>query len=193
MSDRVFFPFMFLVGCLLTFLAISPFSTRLPTGAFSAAGRENVRDMTVKGMDLHRMAGGPVGTIYPIGEGENLTLEIALEEKDAYNEPLYGPYLTLEADIENIYSDKKLRVIITARTANTKPAVEFQTAYVSDAGTDSGWKTYVLSQDFQEYAFEYHTPPTGLNVGYDYIAIRPVAETKERRVEIQSIRLQMLN
>lgn len=194
MSDRMFFSLIALLAVGMVVVAINPFADRKPSGPVSSAGR-NALDLVIKGDELYRFVAGNVGalTLVEPGEGRPETLlHVYLERREAYDTPLYGPHLVLDADLERNYEGRRIRVTVTARPAPDWSASEMEVNYSTGRSGESGWERFALSPEFRDYSFEYDVPHADSEMGYDYLAIRPVAPDKQRAVAVAAIRIEGL-
>ena len=191
MPDQVFFPVAALLACLLVTLALDPFTKRVPSGPVSAADRK-VHNMTLKGEDLYRFTLGNVGELNIDGEKNEETVKITLQASDAYDNPRYGTFIAFDESVEFAYQGRRIRITVTARSAGQFPASQFQANYSVGSRGESGWKTFELTNEFQEYAFEYEVPYANRGLGMDYLAVRPVVPEKERTVEIKQLHIKSL-
>ena len=185
----------FLLAAAMVFLALEPFVDRKPSGPFSAAGR-NVQDLTVEGEDLFRFVAGNVGVLNLTEQGDetpHTLLHVFLEQREAYDTPLYGPHLILDSDIERNFENRRIRISITARAASEWGASEMEANYSSGRYGESGWERFKITPAFETYSFEYEVPATDANIGYDYLAVRPVVPEKQRALEIRSINFKTLS
>jgi hypothetical protein len=190
--DTLFFPLAALLAAALVYLAIDPFADRPPRGPVSAGGR-NAEDVTIKGRELNRFLPGDFGTVtmLPAGpKGRDTTVRLDRNADQVYQDPRSGPHVVLAEDIESALGSHPIEVTIEARTVGDFGASSFEANYFAKTGTDSGWKSFPLTRDFQPYTFSWF-PPKPDNLGYDYIGIRPVVPDKHRMMEVRSIRVRV--
>ena len=191
MPDKVFFPLAALLAGLLIFLALDPFSERIPYGPMSAAG-VNVHDMTVEGINLHRFTFGKKGELKVKKDDGVESLLITLKSEEDYDYPLMGTYLPLDADVEYALQGRRVRITVTARWTGQFPASQFLANYSVGSRGESGWIKFDLTPEFQDHSFEYEVPYSNRGLGMDFLAIKPVVPNKERTVEIQKIHFRSL-
>ena len=190
LPDQLFFPIVVLLAVTMVVLALRPFADRKPSGPVSGAGRDAL-NLTIEGDELYRFVAGTVGTLDLVdAEGGNPTLiTISLEAREAYDTPLYGPHLVLEADLERNYEGRDLEITVEARSSEEWGASAMEVNYSTGRFGESGWETFNLTPDFKSYSFIYEVPHTDSSMGHDYLAIRPVVPEKQRSMTVWSIRL----
>ena len=103
-----------------------------------------------------------------------------------------GIFVTLGPKDEKAFAGQLLRITVTARAGRTAPLDQFEIAYFTAGAGDSAWQTFVLTDEFADYAFEY-TPnfPNG-DPGNDYVGIWPDVDGEERTVEVKAISIEIL-
>jgi hypothetical protein len=192
MPDILFFPLAALLAAALVYLAVDPFADRPPRGPVSAGGR-NAEDVTIKGRELSRFLPGDAGglTVLTAGpNGRDTTVRIDRLASQIYKDPRSGPHIVLAEDVEQVLGSHPIEVTIEARTVGDFGASSFEAEYFAKTGSDSGWKSFPLTKDFQPYTFSWF-PPAPDNLGYDYIGIRPVVPDKHRIMEVRSVRVRV--
>lgn len=192
MSDRWFFSLSAALAAGLVILALDPFSDRKPSGPMSAAGSD-VLNLAIEGDNLYRFQAGNVGEIELIEDQGPVILKITLEAREAYDTPLYGPHLALDADIERNYEGRRARITVSARSLDNFQAGKFEVNYSTGNRGESGWMPFTLTREFADYSFEYDIPHADAGMGRDYIAIRPVVPDKLRTMEVRRIQLTSLS
>ncbi len=191
LSDRWFYALSALLAGGLIFLALEPFTDHKPSGPMSAAGADAL-NLTIDGDNLYRFQAGKVGEIALNEETDGVMLRISLEAREAYDTPLYGPHLPLDADIERNYEGRPARITITARSNDQFQASAFEANYTTGSKGESGRISFKLSRDWQDYSFEFDVPRADSGLGNDFIAIRPVVPEKHRTMDVKAIHLKSL-
>jgi len=196
LNDRLFFPLALLVALAMVGGAMMVGRGKPMCGPVGGAnGPADYSKVLVTGTDLCRMVGAKgykLSTIDPEIEPNILTITAS---KDALrDEPEKNAHFILAADLETVYAGQKLRITVTARPAPRQGAQAFQVNYSTGKAGQSGWQTFDLKPDWQEYRFDYHVPLKLLedSTAYDYFSIRPVVPEKSRALEIQRVEFRRL-
>ncbi len=197
MRDPLFFALAALVAGVFVFMAMQPFVERPPRGPLSCGGCVTPEDKTISGEDLHRFMPGNfdgIAIIKTQDTGETV-LRISRLAEEVYDNPLSGPHIDIDSDLEYGFEARTIEVVIEARSVGEFGASRFEADYMAKADEESGWrsadpsgKPFDLTAGFQPYTFQYDTPRRGANLGYDYFGIRPLAPDKRRVMEVRSIR-----
>lgn len=189
MRDRFFFALAAVLAGVFIAMALQPWADRPPTGPVSAGGR-NAEDVTISGEELHRFVPGNYDGIAIVPDGGEPVLRITRLGSEAYEEPLSGPHIVLDSDIENAFESRPVEVEIVARAAGDFGAQKFQADYYARPEAESGWQSFDLTPEWQPYRFQFTVPKIGSEAGYDYIGIRPVVPDQKRRImEVKSLRI----
>lgn len=192
MRDRIFYPLAFALAGAFVFMALQPYSERLPSGAVSGGGR-NAEDVTISGVELNRFVVGEIGgvamDIVTPAEGGEPVLKIDRQATAVYEDPRLGPHLVLAEDIEYAMESRPIEVIVEARSTGEFPASRLEINYFSRVEGESGWQGFDLTPDFQAHTLTFFTPKRGADIGYDYVGIRPAAPDKHREMEVRSVRI----
>jgi hypothetical protein len=192
MRDRIFYPLAFALAGAFVFMALQPYSERLPSGAVSGGGR-NAEDVTISGVELNRFVVGEIGgvamDIVTPAEGGEPVLKIDRQATAVYEDPRLGPHLVLAEDIEYAMESRPIEVIVEARSTGEFPASRLEINYFSRVEGESGWQAFDLTPEFQAYTLAYFAPKRGGDMGYDFVGIRPVTPDKHREMEVRSVRI----
>lgn len=192
MRDLFFYPLAAAVAASFVYLALQPYAERLPSGPVSGGGR-NAEDVTISGAELNRFIVGDLGgtQLDFVSEGDppQTILRIDRDATALYDDPRRGPHVVLAEDLEFALESRPVEVIVEARSAGEFPASQFEVNYFAKSDSESGWKPFTLTPDFQPHKLSFFTPKQGRELGYDYIGIRPVTPDKHRTMEIRSVRI----
>jgi hypothetical protein len=193
MRDYMFFPLAGILAGAFVMMALQPWAERVPSGPVSCGRCANPEDRTVEGKELHRFLPGKYNglkIVTPEGGGAPI-LRITRSAEEQYQSPESGPHVVIDSDLELVFEDRPIEVIITARSVGDIPADRFEANYFakSDAEGESGWIGFVLTREFKDYAFTFQAPNRGGVMGYDVLGIRPVAPDKRRTMEVKAVRI----
>jgi len=191
MRDRFFYPLAFALAGAFVFMALQPYSERLPSGAVSGGGR-NAEDVTISGVELNRFVVGELAGIsmdIVATEGGEQVLRIDREATAAYEDPRIGPHLVLAEDVEYAMESRPIEVIVEARSIGEFPASRLEVNYFAKVDGESEWQGFDLTPEYQTFTLAFFAPKRGADIGYDYIGIRPVAPDKHRAMDVRSVRV----
>lgn len=105
--------------------------------------------------------------------------------------PSAGIFITLGPEDKKIFSDKNLRITVHARKGRANPLDSFDVAYFSQ-GAGSGWKSFELSNEFQDYSFVYKTGKADLGKN-DYVGLWPDVAGQGRTMDIKWLKIELAN
>lgn len=191
MRDILFFPLAAALASTFIFVALDPNAERLPTGAVSGGGRD-AHDLTVKDTELNRfiigdLKGVSLQLVRP--DGGEPYLRIDRQAIATYDDPRLGPHLVLAEDLEVALESRPVEVIFEARSVGDSPADAFEANYFANSETESGWRRFELTREFQTYTLSFFTPRRGREGGYDFVGVRPVAPDGHREMDVRSVRI----
>ena len=188
MKDSIFYPLCVLTMAAMFGVAVLPGLGRLPETPFSGDGSAaGYGSLTIEGRDLNRIkAGGPV-EITLMQDADPWVVRIGHEAGQggqAYDE---GAYFPLGPDFEVQYGGRDLRVDIDMAPTSDWGARSVEVMYATGMQADSGWQRFDLNPEYTTYSFTFTPPPfNGVN-GLDYLAIRPVVESKRGFINVSRI------
>lgn len=188
MPDRVFFPLILTLAGLMILLALRPVEGLCePRGPVGGADSDYVT-ITVDQCNLNRIiAGGEAAMGLLEREGE-LFLKIESYEGVQKDDPVKGPHFELDSDLESVFSDHEIEVTLTVRPSNRKGARAFQVNYSTGRNGESGWQTFDMVPNWQDYSFIYRLPEKRGENAFDYLGLRPVVPEDRRAIDIKRIK-----
>lgn len=163
-----------------------------------SAANLDASNLIVENENLNRFEGSDLGKTQIFSENGSYLLKISRNSDKYYDNPIIGPHIKLEADVQQTYSKQNLKITVTARHgANFSPSVDnefmqFEANYAANANDTSGWQKFRLTPEFADYSFEYKAPDAGRGLGNDFLAIRPADNSSNHIVEIKSVRFQII-
>ena len=190
MSDRLFFPIILAVAAVMVYLALQPDADCAPTGPVGGADTD-YSEVRVEQCNLRRIIAGSSADIELIGDEGQRYLSIESGSGPLQDGPEFGPHFRLASDLETQFAGFTVRVTIRARPAPDRGAMAFEANYSAGKAGQSGWKSFDLQPDWQDYVFEVRVPRAS-GQGVDYLGIRPIVPDKTRRIEIKSISFRRL-
>jgi hypothetical protein len=103
-----------------------------------------------------------------------------------------GVFATLGPAHERAFAGRMLKLTFRARAGRINPLKTFDVAYYSMEGAPSGWTTFELSSDWQDYSVEYSPPIIDAMENVDLIAIFPGRTGESETVDLASITVEVL-
>lgn len=187
MADRVFYPLVILIAIALIAAALAPGPARLREARAELAGAGDA--VVARGTALqHLQTGDGIG--FEAGPDEDGPAYIrARASKPSDAPPLSaGLFLSLSPAQERALAGRALRVSVVARARGSSPAEEFKFGYfVADERSDSGWKTFQPTPDFETYSFTFTPAKKTGEPNPDYVGLWPDAEGENRTLDIAQI------
>lgn len=188
LSDRIFYPLVFVAACTLVWLALRSPANTLPTGAVSGADTD-YRVIRVAGADLNRFEAGSEAEGQLRRGSTDFTLLIQANTEAFPAAPDAGPHFRLASDLETAFSGRRIRITVRARSSETNGASALEINYLAGPEGRSGWRKFDLGPDFSNYTFDFMVPEAEAEQGFDFIGVRPVIGSKTNRIEIESLTL----
>lgn len=192
MKDRIFFPLALLLAIGMVLSAVWPGVGRLPDGPVTGDG-SNYDQIIIKGAFLNKvLAGGDAVTELVRTKDGKYLLYIEAAAGALGQDPEAGPHFRLASDMETQFSGTRVRCTVRMRPADNRGAMQARLNYSTGRSGQSGWKTFDLSLEFDDFSFVYDVPVRNGEAGFDYFAIRPVVPVKSRALLVESITFERL-
>lgn len=186
MRDRIFFSLALLVVLGMVGIAIWPGLTRMPEGPVAGDG-QNYDRIVIEGQYLNKViAGGEARTELVRDDGDYL-LYIEAAAGALADDPEAGPHFRLASDLEFQFSGMRVRCTVRMRPTETRGAMQARVNYLAGRAGQSGWQTFDLRPEFEDFSFVYDVPVNIGEQGFDYFAIRPVVPEKSRGMLVERI------
>lgn len=103
-----------------------------------------------------------------------------------------GVFATLGPAHERAFAGRDLRLTFRARAGRINPLKEFDVGYYPMEGPPSGWTTFELGSDWQEYTVNYTPPIIDAVENVDLIAIFPGRAGESQTIDLASIKVEVL-
>lgn len=103
-----------------------------------------------------------------------------------------GVFATLGPAHERAFAGRLLRLSFRARAGRINPLKEFDVAYYSMEGEPSGWTTFALGPDWQDYTVDYSPPIIAAMENVDLVAVFPGRAGENETIDLASIRIEVL-
>ncbi|MEM1035445.1 MAG: hypothetical protein AAGI14_01665 [Pseudomonadota bacterium] len=183
MSDKIFFPLVFMVGVAMVLATLFLGRETEPTGPIGGAASGDYSVVPIEGENFKRLEGLALGAISSVEDGI-LTLSTGPRPQPA--QVTVGPHFKLAADLETVYSGHSIQIFVQAQSVS---GADLEINYDTGRQGESGWQRFDLTEDWQEYRFDYNVPlrAEGSESGFDYLGLRPVGETLPGVVRIRKI------
>ena len=107
--------------------------------------------------------------------------------------PSGGVFAPIGYDYKKLFRGKPLKLTITARGGQRNPLEAFDAGYFSSAGGQSGWKSFKLSDQFQDYHFTFTLGQGAPSQDSDFFGIWPGVSGKQETMEVSSMHIQVLS
>ncbi len=186
-ADRLFYS----LAALVTFAMI--------WFALSFGGSESVTDAEIiaEGWDL---SGPDLAelTISPGSEGVFIDDEGGFIRLSQFTPSGQGPqsigvFATLGPGHERAFAGRLLRITIRARASRNNPLESFDSGYFTMEGRPSGWSTFQLGSDWQDYRFKYRPPIIDAPANVDLIAVFPGRAGERQQMDIAAFQVDVLD
>ena len=183
MSDKIFFPLVFMVGVAMVLATLFLGRDTVQCGAIGGAASGDYSSVSIENDRLSCLEGLALGAISSV-EDEIMTLSTGPRPQPA--QVSVGPHFKLAADLETVYSGHSIQIFVEAQSVS---GADLEINYDTGRQGESGWQRFDLTEDWQEYRFDYNVPlrAEGSESGFDYLGLRPVGETLPGVVRIRKI------
>ncbi|MEM1086743.1 MAG: hypothetical protein AAGH90_03370 [Pseudomonadota bacterium] len=183
MSDKIFFPLVFMIGIAIVAAALLVGRDTSPSGPIGGAASGDYSIVPIEGDNFLRLEGLTFGATSTLEAGI-MTLSSGPNAQPA--QVSVGPHFKLAADLENVYSGHTIEIAVEAKTAS---GAALEVNYDTGRQGESGWQSFELTDDWQTYRFSYDVPlrPDGSESGFDYLGLRPVGDPMPAIVQIRRI------
>jgi len=169
--------------------------------ALSLGTTERVSDACIwengfvaRGDDLVSLTASP-GTTYEFvgATSANPAHVIMMTEISRVDAPASaGVFAALGPDYERALAGHKLRITVRARQGRKNPLKEFDMGYFTAGAGDSQWQRRQLTEDFQNYSFEFTPNLPTADPDLDYLGIWPGDEGKQETIDVEFMRVDVL-
>lgn len=191
MRDRIFFPLALLLVLGMVGLAIWPGLTRLPVGPVAGDG-VNYDRIVIEDEYLNKVVAGGEAVTKLVREDGRFLLLIEADAGALPDDPESGPHFQLASDLELQFSGMRIRCTVRMRPTETRGAMQARVNYLAGRVGESGWQTFDLKPEFEDFTFVYDVPQHVGDQGLDYFAIRPVVPDKTRGLLVERITFERL-
>lgn len=193
MSDRFFYPFVvLLIGAIIAaaLFAGGPIRTPAKTPAqIVETGYE------VQGEALRNLINSPGTTVnFALdndGKVSNAVMAAHLGKAEA--PPSAGVFVTLGPAYETAFGGKELEITVRAKAGAENPSETFTAQYFTSGTGDSRPEPMNLTGQYQDYSFTFTPKPSAGEPSADYIGIWPSLDGQKRTMDVESIRVKVLN
>lgn len=190
LKDRFFYPLAALIALGMVIYALS------------FAQKVDLTDETIwkegyvmEGEDLARLTAQP-GTQAAFNAamaGEPAFARLSSTAARSNLPPGPGIFAPLGPDYERAFSDRKLRLTVTARSSRINGLESFDMAYFTAGAGDSGWKRRTLSPDWSDYTLEFKPGLRTADPDLDYFSIWPGETGEALSMDVKRMRVDVLD
>lgn len=188
MKDWQFYPIAIFVICAMVIFAMT-------RGQHEVL--EQGADFRVEGQSLNTLyaAEGVSFSIAGDAVNPNSYAVLSAHVSRANAPPSAGVFVTLTPAYRQAFAGKELRITIRARKGRATPLDSFDIAYLSEgvAAGSSGWRTFPLSNEFEDISFTYTPKNTDGAPGTDYVGIWPDVEGNGRTMDVKFIKVAVVS
>lgn len=189
MKDRFFYPLMVIVIGSILALALLP---GRETGGVS--DQDVLKNgFVLSGSDLQKLAIAP-GTALRFPNTQDGAFSYAVMSSNLPRKmapPSAGIFGILGPKYERLFAEKMLKITVSARQGQDNPLDDFEMGYFTVGTGDSGWKTFELTPQFEDYIFTFR-PKKNTEPDNDYIGIWPGVEGKSKTMEVRAIKVEIV-
>lgn len=186
LRDRIFYPLALLVIAAIIGIALS----------FGGGDNKSDEQIIAEGWELS----GPdlmELTISPGSNGSYVAEEGGYIQLSQYTPDGEGPtsigvFATLGPSYENAFAGRLLSLKFRARAGQINPLKEFDVAYYTMEGLPSGWTTFELGPNWQDYTVEYTPPIIDEMENVDLIALFPGRAGDNKTIDLTAISVEVL-
>lgn len=151
---------------------------------------------TIEGEDLILLESGP-GTNYNYfgAQGENaayvsLYSHIARDKADP---PSAGVFAPIGYQYAQVFHGKTIRMTIRAKAGRRRPLESFDTGYFSVAAGSTQWQTFNLTDNFQDFSFDFSPRKVEPTEDIDYFGIWPGVKGKQTIMDVEKFQVTVLS
>jgi len=184
--DRIFYPL-----ALLGIAAIIGI-------ALSFGGGENLTDEQIiadgwqlSGPDLNALTISP-GSNGAYVDEDGGYIQLSQFTPDGEGPASVGVFATLGPAHERAFAGRPLQISFRARAGQISPLDQFDVAYYSMEGAPSGWTTFELSSNWEDYTLNYTPPIINAAANVDLIALFPGRTGENKTIDLASIEVEVL-
>lgn len=186
LPDRFFYPL-----AVLVIAAIIGFALSFGKGeAFS--DRQIINEgWQLSGPDLSDLTVSPGSNGTYVNEDGGY-IQLSQYTPDGEGPASIGVFATLGPAHERAFAGRNLKLTFRARAGRINPLKEFDVAYYSMEGAPSGWTTFKLGPDWQDYTLDYSPPIIDAMENVDLIAVFPGREGINETLDLAGIKVEVL-
>lgn len=190
LKDRFFYPLAALIAVAMIGIALS-FAQQVDLSD-TMIWEEGY---TMEGTDLSRLTAQP-GTqaiFHATMGGEPAFARLNTTTARDNLPPGPGIFASLGPDYERAFSERLLRLTVTARPSQINPLREFDMGYFSAGAGDSGWKRRTLEQGWSDYVLEFRPGLRTTDPDLDYFSIWPGETAEALSMDVKRMRVEVLD
>lgn len=184
--DRIFYPLAVVVVAAIIGLALS------------FGGGEDFSDeqiiaegWSLSGPDLNALTISPGSNGAFVAEDGGY-IQLSQFTADGDGPASIGVFATLGPAHERAFAGRPLRLTFRARAGRINPLKEFDVAYYPMEGPPSGWTTFELGPDWQDYTVNYTPPIIDAMENVDLVAVFPGRAGENQTVDLASMKIEVL-
>lgn len=183
MKDWLFYPLAVMaIIAMIAFAYTRGRHAAVPTGS----------TFIVEGQNLNTLyaAQGVSFSIAGDAENPNAYAVLSAHVSRANAPPSAGVFVTLPPAYKEMYAGQALRISITARKGRGSKLESFDVGYLTTDAGASGWQTFEVTNDFEDFEFAFTPGKPGAPGGSDYVGIWPDVDGESRTLDVKEIRVE---
>lgn len=186
LPDRFFYPFAIIIIAAIIGGALS-------FGKGEAASDRQIinQGWQLAGPDLRDLTISP-GSNGAYVDKDGGYIQLSQYTPDGEGPTSIGVFATLGPAHERAFAGRDLKLTLRARAGHINPLKEFDAAYFSMEGPPSGWTTFELGPEWQDYIFNYSPPIIDAIENVDLIAVFPGRKGDNETLDLASIKVEVL-
>jgi len=149
----------------------------------------------MKGEDLVQLVAAP-GTNYDYFAAQRdnaayVTLNSHIARDKA--PPSTGVFAPIGYQYAQVFHGKTIRMTIRAKEGRRNPLQSFDAGYFSLTAGTTNWKTFELTDAFQDFSFDFTPRKADKTEDIDYFGIWPGVEGKQTTMDVESFQIKILS
>ncbi len=190
MNDRMFFGVSLAVAAGIVAIALSfGESPKLVIQEICENGYE------LKGDDLNRLVqvdGTNLGFVQATANDPAHMVMDAPISRDLAT-PSAGVFMPITEAYGEIFKGKKIKLTVRSREHLTVPLDQFDVGFFSFELGTSGWKTFTLSDDFEDHSFDMNLKNHDGELDLSYFGIWPGVKGEGLKMDVSSMRVDIVS
>lgn len=104
-----------------------------------------------------------------------------------------GVFAPIPSQYAQLFQGKTIRLTIKARLGRKDPLESFDAGYFSLTAGATNWKSFDLTDGFQDYSFEFTPSKAAPSEEVDYFGIWPGVEGEQKTMDVETMQIQIIS